>query len=262
MSRRTRQSDPLASPLAVQAVLVELVEHFPALAGFNDQKLQKLLFAVRHQETYPATETQRGRPPNFGHELIQDTCRHLKAILLRETKGRISVQTFIGHYLPIISWPENVIAALSRGELSRLEAAQVARLTAERLGVKEREAAKIREEMITRHVRAHGSQTALREQVREALGEVTLVTSEKMAEVVRQVDELLEVNSSDRRHLFYEQMKDLFYLLREVKVEELDDELMEVILRRADDLLNSVNVIFQRRKEREMRQKRQKSFNT
>lgn len=250
MHRRQRKQDNMASPAAVRAILSELQQHYPTLSGFSERKLHKLLFAVRHQETYPATETNRGRPTNFERELLEETSRHLKAILLRATGGRISVQTFAGHYMPMLNWPPDVVAVLARGELSRMEAAQVARMTAGKMGVKEREAAKIRAEIIGGHIRAQGSQSALREKVREALGELTLVTSEKMTVAVQQVDELLEVNPNDRRHLFYEQMKDFFFALREIQPDEIDDATLDLLVRRADELMEVIHSIYRRRKQR------------
>ena len=248
MHRRQRKRDDLAKPEAVRAVLDELKMRFPTLSKFRDQKLRKLLLAVRHQETYPATDTKRGRPAKFDRELIREASRYLKAILERETGDRISVQTFVGHYMPILDWPQNVVAALVRGDLSRLEAAQIARITADRLGVKDRDAAKLREEIIAGHVRSRGSQTALREKVREALGELTLVTSEKMTEAVERIDELLEIDPSDRRHLFYEQMKDFFFALREIQPSEIDDATLDLMTRRADELMEVIHAIQRRRK--------------
>jgi len=251
MHRRQRKQDDLANPAAVRALLGEMQERCPALADFNERKLRKLLLAVRHQETYPATATKRGRPTNFVRGLIEETSRQLKAILSRATDGRISVQTFVGHYLPLLDWPEDVVASLVRGELSRLEAAQVARLTSGRLGVKEREAKKVRAEIIAGHIRAQGSQNALREKVCEALGELTMVTSEKMTLAVQQVDELLEVNPNDRRHLFYEQMKDFFFALRDIQPDEIDDATLDLLVRRADELMEVIHSIYRRRKQRE-----------
>ena len=248
--RRARQPDPLANPAAVQGVLSELKGRCPVLVGFSDRKLRKLLLAVRHRETYTATETRRGRPANFDRGLIEEVSRGLKSILERQTEDRISVQTFIGHYLPILDWPEEIQTALIRGDLNRLESAQVARITAGRLGVKEREAMKIRAEIIANHVRSSGSQTTLRERAREVLGELTLVTSEKMLEAVQRVDELLEINPDDRRHLFYEQMKDIFFALRDIQPEEIDDEALSLLMRRADELMEVVHTIRRRRKQK------------
>jgi hypothetical protein len=251
MRRRQRQNDNLASPTAVRTILAELKERCPALSAFNDRKLRKCLLAVRHLETYPATETKRGRPSDFDRDLLQDASRHLKAILARETGDRISIQTFVGHYLPILEWPEDVIVALARRELSRLEAAQVARITADRLGVKQREARAIRDEIISNHIRSGGSQTALRERVREALGELTLVTSEKMTEAVEKVDDLLRVDPSDRRHLFYEQMKDFFFALRDIQPDEIDDPTLDTLVERADRLMEVIHAIQWKRKQKE-----------
>lgn len=251
MHRRRRKQDDLATPDAIRAVLDELKMLFPALSGFSSRKLKRLLLAVRHFETYPATETNRGRPANFNREMIAGTDRQLKAILERLTGDRISIQTFIGHYLPILDWPDNVVAALVRGDLSRLEAAQVARITADRIGVKEREAVKIREEIIAGHIRSRGSLTALREKVREALGELTIVTSEKMTEAVERVDDLLRVDPGDRRHLFYEQMKDFFFALREIQPDEIDDATLEQLVLRGDALTEVIYSILRRRKLKE-----------
>jgi hypothetical protein len=248
MRRRKRQTDLLASPGAVRSVLDEWVARCPSLARFSELRRRKLLHALRHLETYSATETRRGRPAHFDGELMKEAGRHLKAILERETGDRISLQTFVGHYVPILDWPEDVVQALGRGEISRLEAAQTARLTAERLGVREREAARIRREIVANHSRAQGSQTALREKVREALGELTIVTSEKMTAAVERVDDLLRVDPGDRRHLFYEQMKDFFFALREIQPEEIDDSALDLLVERADALMEVVFAIRRRRK--------------
>ncbi|MGH8500604.1 MAG: hypothetical protein ACRERV_17590 [Methylococcales bacterium] len=229
----------------------QLKDRCPSISGLPDRKLRKLLLAVRHQETYSATDTRRGRPTKFERELLDEVRLHLKAILSRETGDRISIQTFVGHYLPILDWPENVVTALARGDLSRLEAAQVARLTADRLGVKPREAVKIRDEIIMGHARSAGSQTALREKVREALGDLTLVSSEKMTEAVERVDDLLRVDPEDRRHLFYEQMKDFFFALRDIRPEEIDDAMLELMTRRADELMEVIHAIQWKRKQKE-----------
>lgn len=251
MRRRQRHPDSLASPAAVRGVLSELRGLCPSLSAFPDRKLRKLLLAVRHQETYSATETRRGRPAHFDRELLEETGRQLKAILERETKDRISLQTFVGHYLPILDWPENVVNALVRSDLSRLEAAEAARLTADRLDVKEREARRIRDEIIANHIRTRSSQTVLRERVREALGELTVVTSEKMTEAVERVDDLLRIDPSDRRHLFYEQMKDFFFALRDIQPEEIDDATLDLLVERADELMEVVFAVQRKRKQKE-----------
>jgi len=260
VSRRRRQPDSLANTAAVRGVLNALKERCPSLSSLPDHKLRKLLQSIRHSETYSATDTKRGRPTMFARELLDQVRSHLKAILFREAGDRISIQTFIGHYLPILDWPEDIVSALDRGDLSRLEAAQVARLTAHRLGVKRREAAKIRRELIDNHVQANGSQPALREKVREALGELTIVSSEKMTEAVRKVDDLLRIDPEDRRHLFYEQMKDVFFGLRDIRPEEIYDAEIDLLTRRADDMMEIVHSIRLRRKRQAEKEKANKRF--
>jgi hypothetical protein len=250
----------LANTAAIRGVLSELKECCPSLSNLPDRKFRKLLLSIRHLETYSATDTKRGRPTLFERELLDEVRSQLKAILFRETGDRISIQTFIGHYLPILDWPEDVVRALERGDLSRLEAAQVARLTAYRLGVRLRDAAKIRGEIIGNHARVKGSQTALREKVREALGELTLVSSEKMTEAVQQVDDLLRIDPEDRRHLFYEQMKDFFFALREIRPEEIDNAMIDLMTRRADELMEVVHSIHLKRKQLAEKEKANKRF--
>ncbi len=96
-----------------------------------------------------------------------------------------------------------------------------------------------------------GSQTRLRARVKELLGEAdsTAVSSEGMAAAVAKADELLEVDPSDVRHLFWEEMKRLFYAMKEVGPEDLDEETMDDFLAAADGLSN-VLVRIERRPER------------
>jgi hypothetical protein len=231
--------------------LSELKTRCPSLSKVSDRNLRKLLLAVRHQTTYPATDTLRGRPSSFDRETLSEVGRSLQALLEHETAGRVSVQTFVGHYLPILDWPRDVVEALVRGNLSRMEAAQVARITGARMGMKEREAAKIRADLIANHARLEGSQSVLREKVREILGELSLVTSEKLIEAVDRVDDLLRVDPGDLRHLFYEQMKEFFFALRDIQPEEIDDETLERLTGRADELMEVVHSIRRRRRQKE-----------
>src|SRR5262249_971432 len=136
------------------------------------------------------------------------------------------------------------------------EAAQVARITAGRLGAREREAAKIRAELIANHVRFGGSQTAMREKAREISGELTLVTSEKMSEAVDRVDDLLRIGPGDLCHLFYEQMKEFFFALRDIQPEEIDDQTLERLTGRADELMEVVHAIRRKRRRAEKRAQR------
>ena len=113
----------------------------------------------------------------------------------------------------------------------------------------------IRQEALRNHVRMQGSQTQLRQRVAELLGAETLVTSENMTAAVHQVDDLLTVEEDDQRHLFYEQMKEFFFAMREIKPEEIDDPTLEEILEASDRLMTVIHRIRLKRKQRAEREK-------
>src|ERR1700760_1456460 len=131
--RRSRESDPLASPEAVRAVCRLLRERMPDTIPSSEKQLTRFLFAVRHVERRPATDTKRGRPSHWPREKLMGAASQLRGILEREKRGRVSVNSFIGQYIPLLNFPSDVVHALTRGEINLHEAAQLARLTPERL---------------------------------------------------------------------------------------------------------------------------------
>jgi hypothetical protein len=84
------------------------------------------------------------------------------------------------------------------------------------------------------------------------LGEadVTKVSSEGMAAIVAKADELLEVDPTDARHMFWEEMKRLFYAMKEIEPEDLDEETMDDFLAAIDGVSNVIFRIERRRQER------------
>jgi hypothetical protein len=154
-----------------------------------------------------------------------------------------------GFCLPILNYPPDVLYALENGEVTRLEAAQLARLVPERLDVKPKKALAIRQEVLSNHLKMQGSQTQLRRRVAELVGDETIMTSENMAAAVSQVDDLLTVEEDDRRHLFYEQMKEFFYAMRDIRPEEIDDSTLEEILEASDQLMGVIHKIRIKRKQ-------------
>jgi hypothetical protein len=203
----------------------------------------RFLFAVRHVERRPATDTRRGRPSHWPREKLMEAASQLRGILERETSGRVSVNSFIGQYVPILSYPSDVTAALSKGEINLHEAAQLARLTPERLETTPAKAQALRLEILRAHQLARGSQNSLRARVKEILGEVVAVSTEEMTNVVQRVDELLEIDPADKRHFFYEEMKRLFYAMREIQPEDIDDESLDQFMAAADQLSNAIYAI-------------------
>ena len=253
--RRRRTPDPLATPGAVRAVCRLLRERMPDTIPSSEKHLARFLFAVRHVERRPASDTNRGRPSRWPREKLMEAASLLRAVLERETRGRVSVSSFIGQYLPILRFPSDVTEALGSGRVNLQEAAHLARLTAERLGCPPAAARARRLELINQHASVQGSQTRLRARVKELLGEVEEreVSSEGMASVVGKVDEMLEVDPSDARHMFWEEMKRLFYAMREIGPEDLDEETMDDFLQAMDGVSNVLLRVERRRQERHKR---------
>ena len=213
----------------------------------------RFLYSVRHVERRPATDTLRGRPSRWPREKLTEAASVLRGILERETRGRVSVNSFIGQYLPLLQFPSDVTDALSSGLINLQEAAQLARLTAERLDCSPTAARGRRAEFLQQHLAVQGSQTRLRARVKELLGETQEpeISSESMSRVVAQVDEMLEIDPHDTRHMFWEEMKRIFFAMREIQPEDLDDETMDEFMSAMDQLSNILYRIEKKRQKRE-----------
>lgn len=219
-----------------------------------EKQLVRLLYAVRHVERRPATDTKRGRPSHWRREDLVSAAGHLRVILERETSKRVSLNSFIGQYLLILDFPPDVQSGLSDGRVNLQEAAQLARLTPKRLGCTPAEARRTRRELLQSHLAVQGSQTRLRARVKELLGEINTssFSSEGMVAVVAKADDLLEVDPTDARHMFWEEMKRLFYAMKEIEPEDLDEETMDEFLAAIDQVSN---VLFKIEKSRRGRLK-------
>jgi hypothetical protein len=250
--RRSRKADPLASPAAVREICMRLRERMPEHIPAQERQLLRFLYAVRHAGRHPATDTKRGRPSRWPREILLQAAGELRSILDRETSGRVSVNSFTGQYLPILLFPADVAQALAEGGVNLSEAAQLARLTPERLNCTAVEARQRRRELLQAHSAVQGSQTRLRARVKEMLGEAKNeeISSEAMATVLAKADELLEVDPSDSRHVFWEEMKRIFFAMREIEPEDLNEDVMSQLMDAVDELSNALNRIEQIRAKR------------
>ena len=70
--RRRRESDTLASPEAVRTICQLLHERMPDTIPSSEKQLTRFLFAVRHVERRPATDTKRGRPSHWPREKLME----------------------------------------------------------------------------------------------------------------------------------------------------------------------------------------------
>jgi len=71
-----------------------------------------------------------------------------------------------------------------------------------------------------------------------------------MTTIVQKVDELLEIDPADKRHIFYEEMKRLFYAMREIEPEDVDEEILERFMSASDELSNVIYSIELKRRQR------------
>jgi len=251
--RRQRTIDPLASPEAVRSICDRLRALLPDLIPTSEKQLMRFLYSVRHVERRSATDTLRGRPSRWPREKLTEAASILRGLLERETSGRVSVSSFIGQYLPLLQFPSDVTVALSSGHINLQEAAQLARLTTERLDCSPAIARARRSELLQQHLAVQGSQTRLRARVKELLGEKveSEISSETMVAVVAKVDKMLEIDPSDTRHMFWEEMKRIFFAMREIEPDDLDEETMEEFLAAMDQVSNVLYRIEKRRQKRD-----------
>lgn len=247
--RRSRRMDPLASASAVQSILGQLSASLPDIIPRSRKKLVGMLQSVRNLYARPVTDTKRGRPSRFSREELLKVDAELRTLLGRETS--ISVRSFVGQYLPIIEFPIDVLEPLERGEINLFEAHQLARLSAKRLEVTEREAKSHRRKLLEAHLRTQGSGAGLRERVKEALGELSVpspVETERVA--VQKADELLEADPLDSTHLFFEELRRIGRALREIRPEDLTEEDVGSVMPVLDEL-SAVLYQIEKRKKRQ-----------
>jgi hypothetical protein len=70
----------------------------------------------------------------------------------------------------------------------------------------------------------------------------------EMASAVERVDELLKLDPTDTRHLFWEELKRVFYAMRDVSSEDLDDKILEDLMKAVDEVTKVLLRIEKRRK--------------
>jgi hypothetical protein len=120
--RRQRKVDPLASVEAVQSIIEQLRSALPDIIPKRDRDLIRMLRAVGHVNRYPATDTKRGRPSRWQREELLLVGARLLTILERETSSHIGLSSFIAHYLRLLDFPSDVLAALSSSDIYLFEA--------------------------------------------------------------------------------------------------------------------------------------------
>jgi len=251
--RRQRTLDPLAHPEAVRAVLAQLRERLPEIVPAGEKQIIRLLNAVRNIERRPTTDTNRGRPSRWGRKELLRVAGQLRSILNRETKGRVSLNSFVGLYIRLLGFPKDVIRHLIAGDVTLFEAAQLARLTEGRLAVSAAEARQRRGEILRAHILTQGSQAGLQTRVNEQLGlkgGSISQTSSVRAAGIELVDNLLELDPYDTRHLFWEELRRIAFALREISPEDIDGKTLNEFLAASDRLSGILDRIQKRGRRR------------
>lgn len=245
--RRSRHSDPLASPEAVLSVFAQLRAALSEIIPKRDKDLIRMLRAARHIQRYSASDTKRGRPSHWKREDLLKVATRLNAILERETSAHISLASFVDHYLRLLDFPADVVAALNSGEINLFEAAQLARMTAERLGSSSGQSRRTRADLLSTHLQTKESGPRLRQRINELLR--ASANEAGVAEVIDFGQDLENFDPYDPTHLFWDQIKQLGFALRNIRPEDVTDEEIDELLRVSEPVL-TVLARIQRRKER------------
>jgi hypothetical protein len=248
--RRKRKPDHFASPDWVRFIFDQMKAAFPPLSALKERDLVKLARAVRHVERYSATDTRRGRPSRWPREDLVKVGSKLNDILARETQGRMSISTFVDHYLRILDFPSDVLEPLSKGDVNLFEAEQLARVSAGRLGVPRADAKRKRAEILLAHLKSRSSGERLRRRVNELLSPPRPegVASTQSGEASEGHADLEDFDPYDSTHLFWEEIKQLGFAFREIRREDLNDELIEELLKAAEPIWAAIRKIKSRQK--------------
>lgn len=250
------QANPLAHPEAIRSVFESLRNLLPDVIPQSEKLLIKLLNAVRNVERHPSSDTQRGRPSRWKRTDLIQVANRLRYILDRETQGRVSLNSFISLYIRILGFPSDIVEALVAGNINLFEATQLSRLTGERLNLTPVNARALRGEIIRSHMMAQGSEASLRARVISQLGEKTAQTINKENRNlgIEIVDELIEIDPYDTRHLFWEELRRIALALRHVTPEDVDDKILDDFLSASDQLSNVLARVEKRRQQRDNQQ--------
>ena len=245
--RRQRRADPLASPSSVQAILDELRAALPDIIPQRHYDLVRLLRATRHIQRYPATDTKRGRPSRWKREDLLKVAARLSDILERETSSHISLSSFVDHYLRLLDFPSDVIDALINEQVNLFEASQLARITPQRLSITPAQAKRTRGELLSTHLQTNESGPQLRLRINELLHAST--DEAGAAEGNDAGLDLEDFDPYDPTHLFWDQIKQLGFALRDIRREDVMDEEIDELLKASEPVL-TVLARIQRRKEK------------
>jgi hypothetical protein len=244
--RRQRRIDPLASRAAIRSVVERVSKLLPDGEPQSEKDVIALLRAARHIDRYPASDSNRGRPPRFERPFLLRVGSQLRAILERETAGRISLSSFVDYYLRVLDFPADVVEPLERRDINLFEAEQLARLTPGRLGRTETAARRMRRDMLAAHLQAKLSGARLRQRVQELISSVKSPDDPNQPALIGPAD-LEDFDPHDPTHLFYDEIRRLGFALKEISPADLTDDLLDEYLKASEPLWSVLSKLEKRR---------------
>jgi hypothetical protein len=151
-------------------------------------------------------------------------------ILQRETSGRISIVTFIDHYTRILEFPQDLIDSLENNSINLFEAEQLMRLSSRRVALTPAEARNKRAELLSTHLQAKLSGERLRQRINELLRSLPDNSEGGRTDPAIEAD-LEDFDPYDTSHLLWDEIKQLGFAFRNIRREDVTDEMLEELLR-------------------------------
>jgi hypothetical protein len=228
--------------------LEQLRSALPEIIPRRDKDLVCMLRAARHIQRYSASDTKRGRPSRWKREDLLKVATRLSDILERETSSHISIASFADHYLRLLEFPSDVLQALSSGDINLFEASQLARIIAERFNDSTSQAKRIRADLLSTHLQTNESGPQLRLRVNEILRASANEAGE--SEIIDSEVDLEDFDPYDPTHLFWDQIKQLGFALRDIRREDVTDEEVDELLKASEPVLTILARIHRRREKK------------
>ncbi|MBL8150992.1 MAG: hypothetical protein JNN15_13785 [Blastocatellia bacterium] len=228
LPRRRKYNDPLAKPSVVEKLLKELAYQLRSSLHTEDiQLLPQLLKAASTQTRY-AAKAKTVHSSRFSSELLKEAAEKTKAILDRETYGRISLRTFVDNNMRILSCPSDIKQMLEEGKVTLFEALQLKRLSSEKLSISESEAQALRSEFINNCRKQQWLSHHLRHQIDTFL----VVDTQKVVNVETQA-----LSEPKTNPLVLEQLNLIVDMIKEIDFDHINRLHQEDILLAIDELI-------------------------
>ncbi len=264
--RRSRTPDPLASRSAIKDVIKQLRAALPDVIPKSDKRLLSMLRAILYAERHPEIKTRRGRKSPWKDYDLIEVAAVLRGIIERGTK-RVSLRSFVEHYMLIPGFPEDVAQALESGEINLFEAEQLARIAFSRTGIPEEKMKKRRKEMLRIHLQLGESGARLKSRVDallyyyehpEAIFQPAQEAARYSPQILAAAEQLeAEIDAPHDTpesltagmspdHLFYEYLQIIASYMREIRPDEISDAEMERVMTLSEQLIHHLNSIYKR----------------